>query len=364
MDKHALLSQLPPPVPPSWLKGGNLQTLYAKTLQPEPPPYRRELLPDRFGRDLAAYDFIDAADADAPLVVLFHGLEGSSRSHYAAALMRAVQAKGWHGVVAHFRSCGGVNAQTLYHSGDTPEVAHILGLLAQRYRKIYAVGVSLGGNVLAKYLGEQGRLKTEGFSEAEKAGNNVQPDTQRASESPFSDGLTAAERYSTAHTCGVLPAAAAVVSAPIDLPAAGEALEHGLPRLLYTQYFLSTLMKKVPYPPPHKIRSLGDFDNAYTAPVHGFADKHDYYRQAMCKPYLHDISVPTLLLNAKNDPFLPGRFLPSENEVSRQVYLLQPEHGGHVGFVSGFGRGHLNWLPDTLLRFFEWFDKKNGAANE
>lgn len=325
MDTSALLAQLPPLHTPRWLKGGNLQTLYAKALQPEAPAYRRELLPDRFGTDVAAYDFVDAADADAPLVVLFHGLEGSSRSHYAAALMRAVQAKGWHGVVAHFRSCGGVNAQTLYHSGDTPEIAHMLGILKARYRKIYAVGVSLGGNVLAKYLGEQGRLQTAGSA------------------------------------CGPLPAAAAAVSAPVDLPAAGEALEHGLPRLLYTRYFLSTLMAKVP-PPTRKIRSLGEFDHAYTAPMHGFADKDDYYRRAMCKPYLRDIALPMLLLNAKNDPFLPARFLPSADEVSPHVCLLQPENGGHVGFVSGRGRGHLNWLPGVLLHFFESADAVKPSA--
>lgn len=315
-DKSALLAQLPPLHTPLWLKGGNLQTLYAKALQPEPPAYRRELLPDRFGTDVAAYDFVDAENADAPLVVLFHGLEGSSRSHYAAALMHAVKAKGWHGAVAHFRSCGGVASNALYHSGDTPEIAHMLGILTARYRKVYAVGVSLGGNVLAKYLGEQGRLKNSG------------------------------------EPCSALPAAAAAVSAPVDLPAAGEALEHGLPRLLYARYFLNTLMEKVP-PPARKIRSLGEFDNAYTAPLHGFADKDDYYRRSMCKPYLRDIDVPMLLLNARNDPFLPARFLPSEDEVSPQVFLLQPENGGHVGFVSGSGRGHLGWLPSVLLRFFE-----------
>lgn len=298
----------PPPDSPVWLRGGHAQTLYAKTLQPPPPRYRRELLPDSYGEDVTAYDFVDAADADAPLVVLFHGLEGSSRSHYATALMHAVHAHGWHGAVAHFRSCGGVQSRRLYHSGDTREIAHTLALLNRRYRRVYAAGVSLGGNALAKYLGEQGEQ---------------------------------------AQVC-----AAAAVSAPLDLPNAAEALEHGLSRMLYTPYFLHTLKYKVPQP-PQKCRSLGEFDNTYTAPFHGFADKHDYYARAAAKPYLPHIRRPTLLLNARNDPFLPAHFLPRPHEVSEQVYLMQPPHGGHCGFVSGSGRGHLRWLPETLLKFFE-----------
>ncbi|WP_338809216.1 alpha/beta fold hydrolase [Neisseria leonii] len=314
--KQELLAQLPPFEPLSWLAGGNLQTLYAKSLQSAAPPYRRELLPDRFGTGRVAYDFIDADDQDAPLVMLFHGLEGSSRSHYAVALMNAVRARGWHGVVAHFPTCGGVPARRMYHSGDTPEAAHMLQLMAARYETVYAAGVSMGGNILAKYLGEQGRRSQ-----------------------------------------AAVPRAAAVVSAPLDLPAAGAALSHGLPKLLYTRYFLNTMLPKIEAwtgaPPVHKIRSLADFDHYYTAPLNGFAGKDDYYRRAASKPYLKDIAVPTLVLNAQNDPFLPGRFLPGEAEVSPQVYLLQPANGGHVGFVSGRGRGHLNWLPAALLRFFE-----------
>ena len=312
MDNRKLPANLPPLHSPLWLPGGHLQTVYAKLLQRTPPPYRRELLPDSGGSEQAAYDFVDAADAEAPLVVLFHGLEGSSGSHYAVEMMHAVRERGWHGVVAHFRSCGGVPAEKKYHSGDTREIAHMLGLLATRYRRIYAVGISLGGNALAKYLGEQGR-----------AGQ------------------------------AAVPQAAAAVSAPVDLPASASALEHGLPRLLYTRYFLNSLLPKVPPLPDVRIHTLGDFDNAYTAPLHGFADKDDYYRRSAAKPYLCDIAVPTLLLNARNDPFLPARFLPTANDVSPQVCLLQPEQGGHAAFVSGGGRGHLRWMPQTVLRFFE-----------
>ena len=299
-----------PPIPPRWLKGGNAETLYAKTLQGVMPDYRREIIRDSYGEDYAA-DFLDASNADAPCVVLLHGLEGSSRSHYAIELMQAAHAQGWHGVVAHFRSCGGVPSKRMYHSGDTREVAHMLGVLAARYRTLYVVGVSLGGNVLAKYLGEQG--------------------------------------------AAALPKAAAAVSAPLDLAASGVALTHGLPKLLYTQYFLRSLMSKVP-PVAHKIRDLGEFDNTFTAPMHGFIDKDDYYARAAAKPFLSQIAVPTLLLNAKNDPFVPAFSLPTAREVADCVTLLQPEHGGHVAFVSGTGRGHLRWLPETLLAYFSQFE--------
>ena len=311
MPHSTLLAQLPPYHCPHWLLGGHLQTIYAKLLSSTPPVYRRELLPDSTEQERVAYDFVDAPHANAPLVVLFHGLEGSSHSHYAIELMKTVQAYGWHGVVAHFRSCGGVPAQKMYHSGDTLEVAYMLQLLAQRYSTIYAVGVSLGGNVLAKYLGEQGK---------------------RAQ--------------------AAIPRAAAVVSAPVDLPASGAALQTGLNRLLYTHYFLRSLLPKVPPQPQRRIRSLADFDNAYTAPIHGFRDKDDYYQQAAAKPYLPYIAVPTLLLNARNDPFLPAHYLPTAAQVSPSVVLLQPKHGGHVGFVAGEGRGHLRWLPETVLQFF------------
>ena len=311
-----LSDNLPPLESPRWLLGGNMETLYAKTLQAPPPAYRRELLPDSTGQTLVAYDFIDSPDAAAPLVVLFHGLEGSSRSHYAVALMNAVAARGWHGVVAHFRGCGGVpnTAPVYYHSGDSREIGFMLQTLSARYSHIYAAGVSLGGNALAKYLGEQGRA--------------------------------------------AIPQAAAVVSAPVDLTAAGSRFDKGTTRLLYTRYFLNTLLPKArafdfPTDALAHCKTLSDFDNAFTAPLHGFKDAADYYRRASCKPLLPAIATPTLLLNAVNDPFLPPVALPREQEVSKSVTLLQPAHGGHVGFVSGKGRGHLNWLPQTLLTYFE-----------
>lgn len=300
------------PNPPQWLRrlGGNAQTLYAKSLQRTAPDYRRELLRDSYQTDYIACDFVDASDTDAPCVVLLHGLEGSSRSHYAVELMHAVQQHGWHGVVVHFRSCGGVPSKRLYHSGDTRELAYILPILAERYRTIYVVGVSMGGNVLAKYLGE----------------------------------------YAT----DAVPHVAATVSTPFNLLASSRALEHGLPRMLYTPYFLHSLLPKVP-PTTQKFRNLGEFDDAFTAPIHGFINKDDYYTRAASFPFLSAITVPTLLINAQNDPFVPPFSLPRAQDISGSITLLQPKHGGHAAFVSGNGRGHLRWLPETLLAWFESF---------
>ena len=310
--------QLPAYRPPFWLRGGHLQSIWPKLVRIGSQAYRRELLPDSLGATEVAYDFVDGKRPDAPLLMLFHGLEGSSASHYASALMFAAQRHGWHGVVAHFRSCGGVEnrAPVFYHSGDSAEVAHMLQLMHSRYPRIFAVGISLGGNALAKYLAEQG---------------------SRA-----------------------IPQAAAVVSAPLDLTAASHRLERGLSKLLYAPYFLRSLLPKAAACAarfPHidaaavqAVANLTDFDNAFTAPVHGFADAADYYRRASAKPLLHQIAVPTLILNALNDPFIPAESLPQASDVSSSVTLLQPEYGGHAGFP---GTADLDWLPDTVLRYFD-----------
>lgn len=299
------------PNPPAWLHNAHAQTIYAKALQSPAPNYRRELWLDSFRLDLVAYDFIDSTNITAPIVILLHGLEGSSHSHYAIELMRAVAQRNWHGVVAHFRGCGGVQAKRAYHSGDTHEVAHMLSKLKARYptQTMYVVGVSLGGNALAKYLGEQG--------------NNALPD------------------------------AAAIISAPVNLNAAADALNTGLARLFYTPYFLHTLKHKVNNF-NKKIKTLSQFDDFFTAPMHGFSDCRDYYTQAQALPYLSQITRPTLLLNAQNDPFFPAQYLPNMNQISKSITLLQPQHGGHCGFVTGTGRGHIRWLPETVLSFFKY----------
>jgi len=307
---------------PRWLRGGHAQTIYpALVLRGRPPRYRRERWDTPDG-DFIDLDFLDGGSAGAPRVALFHGLEGSSSSHYAVALMHALTRAGWNGVVVHFRGCSGeINRlPRAYHSGDAPEIGWILARLAQSAGPLYAAGVSLGGNALLKWLGESGA------------------------------GARAHLR------------AAAAVSAPLDLMAAGAALGQG-PNLIYTRMFLTTLRRKSldkleRFPGLFDrasmlgARNLRQFDDVVTAPLHGFRDTDDYWTRASSKRGLDKVGLPTLVLNARNDPFLPAQHLPRPAEVSPMVLLEQPEEGGHVGFPSGTFPGNLDWLPQRLLAFF------------
>lgn len=308
-------------VAPNWLPGGHAQTIWpALMIRPPRPGYRRETWHTPDGGQIAL-DFVDGAP-DQPLVVLFHGLEGSSDSHYARALMLAAAARGWHGVVPHFRGCGGIDNSLAraYHAGDAAEVRWILQRLAQHYPSLLVAGVSLGGSMLLNYLAE--------------------------------DGARA------------LPAASAAISAPLDLCAASTRLDHGLGRLLYTRMFLNSLKPKALAQLKHhphlfdagqvaRAATFGDFDHLVTAPLHGYASGRDYWERASSISRLVNITCPTLILNARNDPFLPATALPGPDQVSPLVELDFPSHGGHVGFVSGAFPGHLEWLPWRLFAFFD-----------
>lgn len=285
------------------------------------PAYRRERLETPDG-DFLDLDWVDGQSPAMarPLLVLFHGLEGSSRSHYARALMHAVAEHGWHGVVVHFRGCSGETNRLAraYHSGDSAEIAWVLEALSLRNAQLCAVGVSLGGNALLKYLGEHG--------------------TQARLQ------------------------AAAAVSVPYDLAAANRMLSHGM-GLLYARHFLRSLipgsLAKAERFPDHPgytdlaairtARTLRDFDGTVTAPLHGFRDADDYYTRSSSAQYLLGISVPTLLIHAANDPFLPVTAIPSPERLPACVQLEVSSRGGHVGFVSGTTPGHLAWLPQRLL---------------
>ncbi len=305
---------------PLWLPGGHLQTIYpAKALSRPAVTYRRERW-DAHDGDFIDVDFVDGAPGK-PLVVLFHGLEGSSDSHYARALMAALAARGWSGALPHFRGCSGeLNlAPRFYHSGDAGEVDWIVRRLRERTPgKLYAAGVSLGGNALLRWLGE------------------------------------------SQHQAEIVDAAMAV-SAPLDLARGGESLGSGF-NLIYTRMFLQTLKPKClakleQFPGLFDraallgARDLYEFDNVVTAPLHGYRDTDDYWDRASAKHVLDDITVPTLVLNARNDPFLPGQHLPAS--AARAVTLEYPAHGGHVGFVSGSLPGALDWLPRRILHFFD-----------
>lgn len=314
---------------PLWLPGGHAQTIIPARLLPLPDvSYQRERW------DTPDSDFIDLdhalpapVAATAPLLVLFHGLEGDARSHYARLLMQACTQRGWRGLVVHFRGCSGVPNRLLraYHSGDSEEIDWILRRIAQRWPDAprHAVGISLGGNALAKWAGERGRD-------------------------------TAALQ------------ACVAVSAPLDLAAGGRALGQGFARL-YALNFLRSLVPKAlakarQFPGQldagrlRASRSLYDFDDAYTAPVHGFASVEDYWSRASALPWLGNIRLPTLLLNARNDPFVPGASLPAPSALAPAVHHEFPDSGGHVGFYRRVGDdpGRDPWyLRQRIFDFFQ-----------
>ncbi|RJG05213.1 alpha/beta fold hydrolase [Noviherbaspirillum cavernae] len=309
---------------PRWLPGGHLQTIFPATCITKPHvAYRRERWNTPDG-DFIDIDFVDGKP-DQPFIVLFHGLEGSSDSHYARALMAHIASLGWSGAVPHFRGCSGElnHAPRFYHSGDAAELNWIIRRLAAEHKarspaRFYAAGVSLGGNALLRWLGE------------------------------------------SQHEARIVDAACAI-SAPLDLAAGGAALSRGLNRI-YTRVFLQTLKPKclqklTQFPRLFDrdtmlcARNLYEFDNIVTAPLHGYRDTDDYWNRASAKHVLPDIMVPTLVLNARNDPFLPAQHLP--REASRFVTLEYPEHGGHVGFAVGSMPGRINWLPLRIQQFLD-----------
>ena len=305
---------------PLWLPGGHLQTIYPATCIAKPAVrFRRERW-DAPDGDFVDVDFVDGRPGQ-PFVVLFHGLEGSSDSHYARALMADVAARGWSGAVPHFRGCSGEpnRAPRFYHSGDAEEIDWLIRRLRARSQgKFYAAGVSLGGNALLRWLGE------------------------------------------SQHRADFVDAACSV-SAPLDLAQGGASLSSGF-NMIYTRMFLQTLKPKCvaklrQFPGLFELdklraaRDLYEFDNVVTAPLHGYRNTEDYWDRASAKHVLNDITVPTLVLNARNDPFLPGRHLPQRAAAS--VVLDYPAHGGHVGFAAGGLPGKLDWLPRRLIHFME-----------
>ncbi|GAB7521092.1 hydrolase [Paraburkholderia sp. 2C] len=312
---------------PLWLPNSHAQTIVPALFGRRPAVnYRRERWDtpdgDFIDVDWLVHDAHRPPSDDAPLFVLFHGLEGSSTSHYALTLTDAAHRRGWHAVVPHFRSCSGpLNLlPRFYHLADSDEVDWVLRRLADAHPgPIVAAGVSLGGSVLLRWLGE------------------------RREDASF-------------------VAAAAAISAPLDVHAGGRALSEGFGKV-YTRNFLKTLKQKArrkfeQYPGIYDLnamlasRTMYEFDDVVTAPLHGFRNADDYWTRAATRPWLSEITVPTLVLNARNDPFLPGAVLPSPHEVSSAVELDQPAHGGHVGFMTGPFPGKIDWLSRRIFGYF------------
>ncbi len=298
---------------PWWLRSGHLQTLYA-------PLFRRapalELTRERI--ELEDGDFVDldwTPRSEGPLVLVLHGLEGSSDSPYARGILRAIHARRWRGVLMHFRGCSGEpnRLPRSYHSGDTGDLTEVVETLRARgdIPVMAAVGYSLGGNVLLKWLGERG--------------------------------------------AGAPIAAAAAVSVPYTLSRAADRLTSGLSRI-YQRRLIGELRRKLGRKFAHtaspidlaraqRSRDFWEFDDAVTAPLHGFRDVHDYYARASSRQYLQRIRVPTLMLHAEDDPFMTPDAVPRREELSPSARLELSAHGGHVGFVHG----SLPWRPRYWL---------------
>jgi uncharacterized protein len=294
--------------PAWWCRNRHLQTMWGPIFRRERLAFRRERvrLPDG---DFVDLDWVDArAPTSAPLLLVLHGLEGSSTSHYVLGMLADARARGWRGVSLNFRSCSGElnHLPRFYHSGDTGDFDAVLRLLASREPELSVgvVGVSLGGNVLLKWLGEQGA----GAPNAVRGGVGI--------------------------------------SVPFDLTPCARELDRGFAKVVYTANFMRTMRRKVVekarrFPgfvdvtATRRARTFSAYDDAVTAPLFGFADARDYWRRASCRPYLARVARPALAIHAADDPFIPPDALPTPAELSPHVRLVVTAHGGHVGFIEG-----------------------------
>jgi predicted alpha/beta-fold hydrolase len=301
--------------PAWWIPGGHLQTLWGKLFRRQPPA---PTVLERW--DTPDGDFVELhrlpAEPGAPRVLFLHGLEGTVRSHYAQGLLNEAARRGWGADLLIFRSCGSEmnRARRFYHSGETTDTAFVLERISREFptSPLAAAGVSLGGNVLLKFLGERG--------------SDLPPQLK----------------------------AAAAISVPFDLSRSSQRINRGLSRL-YQRFFMDSLRRKarekaVRFPdlaPASRIaglRTLEDFDNVITGPLHGFRNAQDYYERSSSLPWLGRIRLSTLLLNAVDDPMLPPEVLDEVRGVARQNPALHLEfvgHGGHAGFIAG----SVPWRP-------------------
>jgi len=299
--------------PAWWLPDGHSQTIWPDLIRKLPKlNYHPECL------ELPDGDFVDlcwTGNTSGPIVAVFHGLEGCISSHYAASIMAIIHKLGWRGVFMHFRGCSG-KANRLdrsYHSGDTCDIAFLLKSLKRRYPQspLGAIGYSLGGNALLKYLGESGE-----DSLVESAVAVSVPYVLQDSVSRLSQGLS-------------------------------RLYQHRLIRLLHKkiQAKFNSRNEKSRIAELSSLDTLYKFDDRITAPLHGFNDAEDYYTQSSSRSFLTKIKIPALLLHSKNDPFMTPEAIPSNNELSKSVILELSENGGHVGFVGG----SKPWKPEFWL---------------
>jgi uncharacterized protein len=316
--------------PARWLGHRHLQTIFPAlpwTYRYRPPLRRESLeLPDG---DVTAVDWVVDSDGypdDAPLLVILHGLESSSDSSYARMLMQAAARRHWRCCVLNFRDCADYRNRLprRYHAGETSDLQHFLKTQsrARSGMAIVAAGYSLGGNVLLKYLGEAG------------AQSHLR--------------------------------AAVAVCVPLDLHLCSEALNIGFSKI-YQRYLLSYMKKSVQrkfnrdtaafdWDKAMHAHTFAEFDDAVTAPLHGFANMRDYYDRCSSGQFLKDIATPTLIINALDDPFMSPGVIPHRDRLSPQVTIEVSETGGHVGFVSGGTPWRPTfYLPGRVTGFLEGY---------
>jgi predicted alpha/beta-fold hydrolase len=316
--------------PAWWLPGPHLQTLWPtfcrRPIKNIPLEHERFELPDG--------DFLDLAwvgkEKKGPLVLILHGLEGSLHSPYAQGMLHAVHQRNWRGVLMHFRGCSGEpnRLPRSYHSGETKDLGILVNSLHERESNtpMAAVGFSLGGNVLLKWLGET-------------AGQN-----------PLQ--------------------AAAAISVPFELHNSANRIQQGFSRL-YQRYFLKCLGRRLTHkfqnqtapitlPAFSELKSMWEFDDKVTAPLHGFSSVQEYYSLSSSRQYLGSINVPTLLVQSKDDPFMTPDIIPEQHELPECVKLEVTEAGGHVGFVAGRVPWRVRyWLEERVPTFLQEFFKNN-----
>ncbi len=308
-------------MPAWWLRNPHLQTLWPVLFRWRPRPSR-----ERERIELPDGDFVDIdwAGQGERLVLILHGLEGSSSSHYARGLLSSLAGRGFRAGVLHFRGCSGSLNRLArnYHSGDTADLAYVASRIVAGHtdESLSLVGFSLGGNVMLKWLAETG------------------------ADAPVD--------------------AAVAVSVPFSLAAVASRLERGASRL-YQWRLVSALKRKMrrklaSRPLPSGIgnfaatRTFHQFDDKVTAPLHGFADADDYYRRSSCAPLLHHVRRPTLIIHAADDPFMTPSVVPSADSLSPQVKLELSPRGGHVGFIAGGSPWHPRyWLEERIPDFLE-----------
>lgn len=305
--------------PAWWLPGPHLQTLFPSLLRRRrPPPLSRERL------ELPDGDFLDlewTAGSTGGVVLLLHGLEGSLESHYTGGMLAALARHGYNACMMYLRGCSGEPNRKpySYHSGKSDDLDFVVHTVRERLpgRPLAVVGISLGGNILLKWLGEQGE--------------SAPVDT------------------------------AIAISVPFDLNAAALHLEHGISRI-YQHHLVKKLrctarrkssLHRLPCPPEDldELTTFRRFDDAITAPLNGFRDVDDYYARCSSRQFLAAIRIPTLVIQAVDDPFLPATALPREDELGPAVTLELARGGGHVGFVAGNNPLHPQyWLEQRVIR--------------